>query len=211
MKNIVYLLFILAISMASIKFVRSDSSDPSELWEMIPGECYLDGLISPPHKSINDMHGFEVPLVAVWNPINIEEGTLFRGDAKFEVYNFKITGGELIEAYTVDVNLNRDDPGLSEEERHNLFIYSCKNVSGGCTATLATVKGAITEQIARDYQIEVEDVVYENDSRVNFLGVFVKGMNPSGMRKKDKRGQIYLHTEVCGTYEMIMAKASANY
>ena len=211
MKKMRYSLCTLALSLVLAVCGRAENSERSELWEIFPGECYLDGLISPPHKSISDMEGFEVPLVAVWSPINLEEGTHYRGDAKFGVHNFKIAGGELIDSYTVDINLNPDDPGLSEEERHNLFIYSCNYISGGCTATLATVKGAITEQIARDHKIEVEDVTYENNSSVNFLGVFVKGMTSLEMREGGKSGQIYLQTEVCGTNEIIMAKANSKY
>ncbi len=185
---------------------QTENSDSSGLWEISPGECYLDGLISPPHKSIEDMHGFEVPLVAFWNQIDLGVDTRYRGDAKFGVYNFKIGGGELIKAYTVDINLNRDNPELSEKERHKNFIYSCED-SGSCTATLATVKGAITEQIARDHETEVEDIVYEEDSRVNFLGVFVKGMDPLGMGTSSTKGRIHLHTEVCGAYKIILAEA----
>ncbi len=211
MKKLVSALCAAGLYFGLVVIIQADNPDHSELWEIIPGECYLDGIISPPYKSVDDMDGFEVPLVAIWNPVELNEGTQFRGDAKFGVYNFKIGEGELVEAHIVDVHLNRDDPGLSEEERHNHFIYRCKNVSGSCTATLATVKAAITEQIARDYETEVEDVIYENNTIANFLGVFIKGMNPVGMKTEDQRGQIYLHTEVCGTNEITMAQAITIY
>lgn len=191
--------------------IQAEKPEPSGLWEIIPGECYLDGIISPPHKSIDDMAGFEVPLVAMWSPVELNTETQYRGDAKFGVYNFKIGEDELIDAYIVDVDLNRDDPGLSEKERHNLFIYRCEEGTGNCTATLATVKAAITEQIARDYKTEVENVIYEKDAMANFLGVFVKSMNPLNMRAGGKRGQIYVHTEVCGTYAITMAEARSVY
>ena len=211
MKKIKSTIGALALSLMLAALGQAEDSDPSGLWEIIPGECYLDGLISPPHKSIEDMHGFEVPLVAFWSHVDLEEDAHYRGDAKFGVYNFKIGGGELIEAYTVDINLNRDDPDLSEKERHNHFIYSCEDTSGSCTATLATVKGAITEQIARDHETEVDDIVYQEDSRVRFLGVFVKSMDPRGMIRGNTSGKIYLQTEVCGAYEIIMAKANTAY
>lgn len=179
------------------------------LREIFPGECYLDGRISPPKKSIDDMAGFEVPLVVMWIPLELNDGAQYRGDAKFGVYNFKIGKGELIDAYIVDVDLKRDDPGLSEKERHNQFIYRCKDGSGSCTATLATVKAAITEQIARDYGTEVEDVIYENDASVHFLGVFVRELNTLGLRAGGKSGQIFLHTEICGTYEYEITMAEA--
>lgn len=208
MKKLVSALCAAGMYFGLVAVIQAEKPEPSGLWEIIPGECYLDGFISPLHKSIDDMDGFEVPLVANWSPTELNEGTQYRGDAKFGVYNFKIGEGELIEAYTVDIDLNLDDPGLSEEERHNLFVYKCEDVSGSCIATLATVKAAITEQIARDYETEVEDVIYQSDATVNFLGVFVKGMNPLGFRIGDKSGQIYVHTEVCGTYEITLAKAS---
>ena len=188
--------------------IQAENQHPAGLWEIIAGECYLDGYNSPPHKSIDGMDGFEVPLVVNWSPVEFNEGSYYRGDAKFGVYNFKVGEGEMVEAYLVDVNLHRDDPGLSEEERHNLFIYRCKDGTSSCTATLATVKQAITEQIARDYSIDVENVIYEENTRANFLGVFVKVMDPSGMRATDRSGQIYFHTEVCGANEIIMAKAN---
>ena len=208
MKKLVLALCAAGLYFGLVAIIQAEKPDPAGLWEIIPGECYLDGFISPPHKSIDDMDGFEVPLVANWSPVELDEGAQYRGDAKFRVYNFKIGEGELIEAYIVDIYLNRDDPGLSEEERHNLFVYSCEDCSGCCIATLATVKRAITEQIARDYETEVKDVIYENGASANFLGVFVKGMNPLGFRTGDKSGQIYVHTEVCGTYEITLAKAS---
>ena len=185
----------------------------TELREFIPGECYLDGRISPPKTSLDNMDGFEVPLVAMWIPLEFNEKIQYRGDAKFVVYNFKIGEGELIDSYIVDVGLNRDDPGLSEEERHNRFIYRCENGSGSCTAALATVKAAITTQIARDYGTEVKYVIYEKDASANFLGVYVTGMNSFGIRKEEQKGQINLQTEVCGTYvyEITMAEASLFY
>jgi hypothetical protein len=187
--------------------IQAEDPHPSGLWEIVAGECYLDGYISPPHKSIDGMDGFEVPLVANWSPVQLNEGTYYRGDAKFGVYNFKVGEGELIDAYLVDVDLHRDDPGLSEEERHNLFIYRCKDGSNRCTATLATVKQAITEQIARDYSTDADHILYQEDARVNFLGVFVKVTDPPGKRAAEKSGQIYLHTEVCGASKIIMAEA----
>ena len=155
------------------------------------------------------MYGFEVPLVAMWIPLGLNEKTQYHGDAKFGVKNFKIGEGGLIQSYIVDVDLKRDDPGLSEEERHSLFLYKCEDSSGSCTATLATVKEAITKQIARDYQTEVEDVIYLKDASVNFLGVYLKGINQLGMRTGNKKGKIHLHTEVCGTYEYEITKAQA--
>ena len=211
MKKWVSMLCAAGLYFGLVAIIQAEKPDPSQLWEIIPGECYLDGIISPPYKSVDDLDGFEVPLVAIWNPVEPNEGTQYRGDAKFGVYNFKIGEGELVDAHIVDVDLNRDNPALSEEERHNHFIYRCKNVSGSCTATLATVKAAITEQIARDYETEVEDVIYEKDTVANFLGVFIKGVNTSGMKNGNKKGQIFLHTEVCGTNEITMAQAITIY
>ena len=207
MKKIISTLCAAGFFFGIVTFVQAEMPDPEGLWEIIPGECYLDGYISPPHKSISNMGGFEVPLVASWSPLELKDGTHFRGDAKFGVSNFKIGGGELIESYTVDIDLNRDDPGISEKERHDHFIYRCENGSGTCTATLATVKAAITKQIARDYETEVEGVIYENNASAHFLGVFVKGMDPLRIRAGDRRGQINIHTEVCGTYKIRLAEA----
>ena len=211
MKKLIWILCTAAIYLALVATTQAEHPDSSGLWEIIPGKCYLDGIISPPYKFIDDMDGFEVPLVAMWSPAERDEHSQYRGDAKFGVYNFTIGEGERIKAYTVDVDLNRDDPGLSEKERHNRFIYRCEDGTGRCIATLATVKAAITEQIARDYEIEVEDIMYENDASINFLGVFVKNMTPTGMKSGDKRGQIYLHTEVCGTYEIAMVERRTIY
>jgi hypothetical protein len=174
---------------------------PTGLQESIPGSCYLDGRISPPKKSLDNLDGFEVPLVAMWIPLQLDGKIQYRGDAKFVVHNFKIGEGARIKAYIVDVGLDRDDPGLSEKERHNRFIYKCEDGSGSCTATLATVKEAITKQIARDYQTSPEEVIYEKDASATFLGVYIKGRKPVGIRTSGKKGQINLHTEVCGTYE----------
>ena len=73
-----------------------------------------------------------------------------------------------------------------------------------CIATLVSAKAAITEQIARDYNTAVDNVIYESDANADFLGVFVNGMNP---KKADQRRQIYINTEVCGTYEITLALA----
>jgi hypothetical protein len=178
--------------------------------EFIPGSCYLDGRISPPKKSLDNLDGFEVPLVAKWIPLQLEGTIQYRGDAKFVVHNFNIGDGKLINAYIVDVGLNRDDPRLSEKERHNRFIYKCEDGFGSCTATLATVKEAITTQIARDYEIRPDDVRYGKDASATFLGVYIKGGKPVGIGTGDKKGQIYLHTEVCGTYEYEITMAESN-
>ena len=213
MKKAISVLCAAGLYFSLVAINQAASPIQSELREFIPGECYLDGRISPPKTSLHNMDGFEVPLVAMWIPLKLNEKNQYRGDAKFIVYNFKIGEGELIESYIVDVGLNRDDPGLSEEERHNRFIYRCENNSGSCTAALATVKAAITKQIARDYGTEAKYVIYEKDASVNFLGVFVKGINSLGIRTKGQKGQINLQTEVCGTYayELTMADASLIY
>ena len=205
---------LLALCTAGLYFglaatIQAEKPVLSELREFIPGECYLDGRISPPKTFLDSMGGFEVPLVAMWIPLKLNEKLQYRGDAKFIVYNFKIGEGDPIEAYVVDVGLNRDDPNLSEKERHNRFIYRCEDRSGSCTATLATVKAAITTQIANDHKTEAKNVIYEKDSSVNFLGVFVKEINSPGIRTSGKKGRINLQTEVCGTYEYEITMAAA--
>jgi hypothetical protein len=187
--------------------VKAEEPDYAEVWGIIPGECVLDGVISPPHKSIDDMDGFEVPLVANWSPAKQNEIAAYGGDAKFGVSNFKIGNGELIDAYTVGIDLTMDNPELSEAQKDTLLIYSCEDVSESCTATLVTVKAAITEQIARDHEAEVGDVVYESDASANLLGVFVRGANRSGKGTVSAKGHISILTEVCGTYEITLAGA----
>lgn len=210
MKNLVSTLCAAGLYFGLVAISQAETPVLTELHDFIPGECYLDGRISPPKSSLDNMDGFEVPLVAMWIPLELNEKNQYRGDAKFVVYNFKIGEGELIESYIVDVGLNRDDPGLSEEERHNHFIYRCEDDFGSCTATLATVKAAITKQIALDYETEAKYVIYEKGASVNFLGVFVKGINSLGIRTTNKKGQIHLHTEICGTYEYEITMAEAN-
>ena len=188
--------------------IQAEKGDQQEFWGIIPGECFLDGIISPPHRSIGDMNGFEVPLVANWIPVRQNKGTQYGGEAIFGVSNFKIGGGELIDAYTVDIDLNLDDPEISDARRDNLLIYSCEYVPDSCTATLIAVKAAITEQIARDYKADVGEVTYQSDARANFLGVFVKDMNQPGMGTGREKGHINILTEVCGTYEMALAELS---
>ena len=209
MKTLVSVLCAVGLYFGLVTFIQAEKPEPLGLWEIIPGECYLDGIISPPHKSIDDMDGFEVPLVAMWSPVELHEGAHYRGDAKFGVYNFTIGEGDLIEAYTVDVNLKRDDPDLSEEERHNLFIYRCEDASGSCTATLATVKAAITEQIARENQARTDEISYQSDARATLLGVFVKGMQPAPTETLSTRELPYRLTEVCGMYELTLTEGHA--
>lgn len=187
--------------------IQAEKADQHEFWGIIPGECFLDGIISPPHRSIGDMDGFEVPLVANWIPVRQNEGTQYGGEAIFGVSNFKIGEGELIDAYTVDIDLNLDDPDISGAQRDNLLIYSCEDVPDSCTATLIAVKAAITEQIARDYKAAVGEVTWDSDARANFLGVFVKDMNQPGTGIGKEKGQINILTEVCGTYEITLAEA----
>jgi len=204
MKKLVSALCAAGVYFGIVAVVQAEGPDPAGLCEIVSGGCYLDGLHAPPHRSIDDMGGFEVPLVASWSSVELNVGTQYRGDAKFGVYNFKIGEGEPIKSYFVDIELKRDDPGLSEEKRHSLFVYKCDEVSGMCIATLVSAKAAITEQIARDYNTAVDNVIYESDANADFLGVFVNGMNP---KKADQRRQIYINTEVCGTYEITLALA----
>ena len=73
MNKLINSLCTVAVSIVLAAICSAENNERSELWEIFPGECYLDGLISPPHKSISDMEGFEVPLVAVWSPIRMRE------------------------------------------------------------------------------------------------------------------------------------------
>ena len=207
MKKLLTTLFAAGMFFGSVATIQAESQGSADLLVIIPGECFLDGIISPPHKFIDDMDGFEVPLVANWSPAEQNEETRYVGDAKFGVSNFKIRGGEPIDFYTVDIDLTLDDPEFFAGERDNLLLYDCQDVSDSCTATLVTVKAAITKQIARDYEAEVRDVIYESDASARFLGVFVKGMNPPSSGTEKEKGQIYILTEVCGTHEMTLAQA----
>ena len=74
MKKLISTLCTLGLALLLLTSVQADKLDPMGLWEILPGECYLDGIIAPPHKSIDDMQGFEVPLVAIWSPIKLEKG-----------------------------------------------------------------------------------------------------------------------------------------
>ncbi len=111
MKKFVSALFAVGLFCWFEVIIQAENADRQEFWGIIPGECYLDGIISPPHRSIGDMDGFEVPLVANWIPVEQNEGIQYGGEAIFGVSNFKIGEGELIDAYTVDIDLNLDDPG----------------------------------------------------------------------------------------------------
>lgn len=207
MKKLVSALCTLGLFLLFEATIQAEKTDPAEMWGIIPGECFLDGIISPPNRSIGDMDGFEVPLVANWSITKQNEGAHYGGDAKFGVSKFKIGEGELIDAYTVDIDLNLDNPEFSEAERDNLLIYSCEDVSESCTAALITVKAAITEQIARDYNTEVAEVIYDSDASANLLGVFVKDMNQQRAGTGNEKGQINILTEVCGAYEITLAEA----
>lgn len=208
MKKFLSTLCAIGLLLGPMVTIQAEKHGPLDLLVIIPGECILDGVISPPHKFIDNMDGFEVPLVANWRPAEQNERTQYVGDAKFGVSNFKIRGGEPIDFYTVDIDLNLDDPDLAAGKRDNLLLYNCEDVSESCTATLVTVKAAITKQIARDYEAEVRDVIYESDARANFLGVFVKGMNPPTTGAERKKGQIYMLTEVCGAHQMTLAQTT---
>ena len=58
------------------------------------------------------------------------------------------------------------------------------------TATLATVKASITEQITPDYEAEAGDVVYESAASANLLGGFIRGVNRSGKGTGSAEGHI---------------------
>jgi len=105
MKKLVSVLCAAGMFFGLVSIIQAENPDPAGLCEIIPGECYLDGLISPPHKAIDGMDGFEVPLVASWIPVEVNEGTQYHGDAKFVVSNFEIGEGERIKSYTLDIAL----------------------------------------------------------------------------------------------------------
>ncbi|MBT8345793.1 MAG: hypothetical protein KJO28_05765 [Desulfofustis sp.] len=203
--------FLLIVCISSLFFgfvatVQAENPvDPSVL-EVIPGECFLDGIFYSQNNYIDDMDGFEVPLVASWSPVEHDHKTRYAGDARFGVFNFKIGDGKLIDAYTVDIDLKVDDPHFTNNERDNHLIYTCEDGSERCTATLVTVKAAITEQIARDNHTEVGKVIYHSDARATLLGVFVKGMNPQLTRKVGEKRRYHRLTEVCGMYELRLAE-----
>ena len=149
-KKLLRILYVSALFFGFVATVQAENRADQSLLEVIPGECFLDGIFSSQNTYINDMNGFEVPLVASWSNTELNGKTHYAGDARFGVFNFKIGEGKFIDAYTVDIDLRSDDPTLTETERDNLLIYTCEDGSERCTATLVTVKAAITEQIARD-------------------------------------------------------------
>ena len=203
--------FLLILSVSALFFgfvatVQAENPAETSLMEVIPGECFLDGIFSSQNNYINDMDGFEVPLVASWSPAEHDVKTRYAGDARFGVFNFTIGEGKLIDAYTVDIDLRSDDPNLTDTERDNLLIYTCEDGSERCTATLVTVKAAITEQIARDNHAEVGEVIFRNDARATLLGVFVKGTEPDLKERLKEKSLQYRITEVCGLYELRLAE-----
>ena len=206
MKKFLSILYVSALFLGFVGNVQAENRAEPSLLEVIPGECFLDGIFSSQNTYINDMDGFEVPLVASWSPAENEEKTLYAGDARFGVLNFKIGEGKMIDSYTVDIDLRVDNPHFSDAERDNLLIYNCEDGSERCTATLVTVKAAITEQIARDNHADVEEVVFDNDARATLLGVFVKGMKPQLNGNQRKKNSQYRLTEVCGMYDLKLAE-----
>jgi hypothetical protein len=206
MKKLLSTLCVSGLFFGFVAAVQAEKLDDTPMLEVIPGECFLDGIFSSPNEYIDDMNGFEVPLVASWSPAEHDEKTSYAGDARFGVFNFKIGEGKLIDTYTVDIDLILDDPHYTGAQRDNHLIYTCEDVSDSCTATLVTVKAAITEQIARDNQAEVEEVKYQSDARATLLGVFVKGMKPSVTGTRRDKKVDYRLTEVCGMYELTLAE-----
>jgi hypothetical protein len=209
MKKLISTLCVSGLFFAILGTVQAEKSDEASILEVIPGECILDGIFSSPSYYIDDMDGFEVPLVASWSPAEHNEKTRYAGDARFGVFNFKIGEGKLIETYAVDIDLTLDAPHINEARRDNQLIYTCEDDTDSCTATLVTVKAAITEQIARDNQAEVEEVKYQRDARATLLGVFVREMKPT---VTGIRGEMNLHyrlTEVCGIYELTLTEGHA--
>ena len=209
MKKFITALWVSGLIFGFVAAVQAEEPGDASMLEVIPGECILDGIFSSPSSYIDDMDGFEVPLVASWSPAELNEKTRYAGDARFGVFNFKIGEGKLIEAYAVDIDLTLDDHRITEAQRDNLLIYSCEDVSDSCTATLVTVKAAITEQIARDNQAEVEEVKYQSDARATLLGVFVREMKPPATRTVRDRNLHHSLTEVCGMYELTLAEGHA--
>jgi hypothetical protein len=205
-KKFLLILFVSALFCGFMATVQAENHAEQSLLEVLPGECFLDGIFSSQNTYINDMDGFEVPLVASWSPAEHDEKTRYAGDARFGVFNFKIGEGKLIDTYTVDIDLRSDDPTLSDNEKDTLLVYECEKGSKRCTATLVTIKAAITEQIARDYHAEVGEVIFHNDARATLLGVFVKGMKPRLTDKPKEKNIRYRLTEVCGMYELRLAE-----
>ena len=206
MMKFLSILCVSALFFGFVATVQAENRAEQSLLEVIPGECFLDGIFSSQNTYINDLDGFEVPLVASWSPAQSDEKTRYAGDARFGVFNFKIGEGKLIDSYTVDIDLRSDNPNLSDAERDNLLIYNCEDGSQRCTATLVTVKAAIAEQIARDNHTDVEAVVFNNDARATLLGVFVKGMKPQLNGNQSKKNSQYRLTEVCGMYDLRLAE-----
>ena len=206
MKKFLFIVHVLALFLGSVANVYAEKPADPALLDVIPGECYLDGIFYSQNNYINDMEGFEVPLVASWSPAKHDDKTRYAGDARFGVFNFKIGDGKLIDAYTVDIDLKSDDPTLSDTERDNLLLYTCEDGSERCTATLVTVKAAITEQIARENHAEIGEVKFLSDARATLLGVFVRGMEPELTETLREKNLSYRLTEVCGMYELKLAE-----
>jgi hypothetical protein len=109
----------------------------------------------------------------------------------------------------VDIDLTLDDHHINEARRDNLLIYTCEDAADRCTATLVTVKAAITEQIARENQAQIDEINYQSDARATLLGVFVKGMQPPPTETLAARKLPYRLTEVCGMYELTLTEGHA--
>ena len=210
MKKLVSALFVLGLFCGFVMTVQAEKPEQEKLWEVIPGECFLDFEVSPQAIAIDDMNGSEVQLEANWTPAEQGEGTKYGGDAKFAVLDVKIGEADPEGALTVDIGLTLDEPELSEAESDNLFIYSCDGVDPVCTATLVNVKAAITKKIAQANEVEVGNVSYASKEGATFLGIFVKGMDPPGSRTGKGKKQNYKLTEICNMYVIPLAEASTN-
>lgn len=72
MKKLVSVLCAAGIYFGPVAIIQAEKPCPSGLWEAIPLECYLDVFISSSNKPFKDIDGFEVPLVANWNPLEFK-------------------------------------------------------------------------------------------------------------------------------------------
>ena len=154
------------------------------LVEVVPGGCT--------YESAYTFTGSDT-LTAMWSAVDGEQ-TKFGGGVKFKVFNVEMDG-EPLEDQLVEVGLTFD-PALAGMEGY--FLYTCTMGDyGDCTAELINVQEAIKKEIeGAEYGQELYDYDGAVAASATFLGVYVKGMNPS-VKYFGKKRQNFPLVDVC--------------
>ena len=188
MKKLVLAVLVILLTVGLALTAQAGKNDRTPEWVItFQSDCENEG-------NSYSMDGDDL-ISATWTATD-EGQTKYGGDAKFKVFGVFQNGSEM-EPLMAEIGLMLAN---DMEDSEGKFVYECDElggVEGPCIATLDNLQLAIMNYIEDGINV----YTYPEGASATFLGIYIKGMNPSVGEAKFKR-QNYVQ-EICGFYEIL--------